>query len=166
MTPRIWAALGVAATVLALAGCGTAKSLGGPARENPNHPPDDVAAMVACFRAHGMPNWPDPNYDPRDGRWHLDGPPIKPETRQACASVIPHATPASPLPSAQFHDLLKYAQCIRANGVPGWPDPTVDGTFVTDINPKTDAGFQAAQPACEKYLASSGGGLSVRPSDG
>lgn len=76
-----------------------------------------------------MPDWPDPNYDPRDGRWHLDGPPLKDETRQACAAVIPHATPPSPVPSAQFQDLLRYAQCLRSHGVSGWPDPTVDGVF-------------------------------------
>ncbi len=151
--------------LLALAGCSHG-SPGAQPRQNPNSVAPDVAAMVACFRAHGMPDWPDPNYDPRDGRWHLDGPPLKPETRQACASVIPHATPASPVPSAQFHDLLRYAQCIRAHGVPGWPDPTVDGAFVTTIDPKTDAGFQAAQPSCESYLASSGGRLTVRPADG
>jgi hypothetical protein len=165
MTPRI----GTVATLLvalALTGCGTSSPLRGPQREDPNAAPADIMNMVACFRAHGMPNWPDPNYDPRDGRWHLDGPPLKAETRQACASVLPHATPASPVPSAQFHDLLQYAQCMRANGVPDWPDPNIDGVFVTNRNPKTDPAVQAAEPSCGKYLASSGGGLQLRPSDG
>jgi hypothetical protein len=118
---RLLAALAMALT---LAGCGSSTTSGGPQRENPNTPSADVARMVECFRAHGMPNWPDPNYDPRDGRWHLDGPPLKDETRQACTAVIPHATPPSPVPSAQFHDLLQYARCLRSHGVPGWPDPT------------------------------------------
>ncbi len=160
--------LGIAATLLvalALTGCGGTGSVG-PQRENPNAAPDDITRMVACFRAHGMPDWPDPNYDPRDGRWHLDGPPLKTETRQACASVMPHATPPSPVPSARFHDLLQYAQCMRAHGVPNWPDPNIDGAFATNINPKTDPAVQAASPSCEKYLASSGGGLQLRPTDG
>jgi hypothetical protein len=158
--------LATVAAALILAGCGTSTATGAPRAENPNSPSADIAQMVACFRAHGMPNWPDPNYDPRDGRWHLDGPPLKDETRRACAAVIPHATPPSPVPSAQFHDLLRYAQCLRAHGVPSWPDPTVDGVFATDLNPKTDPAVQAARPECEKYLASSGGQLQIRPANG
>jgi hypothetical protein len=158
--------LAVLAAALTLTGCGVANPLARPHRENPDSPPADIAQMVACFRAHGMPNWPDSAYDPRDGRWHLDGPPLKDETRQACAAVIPHATPPSPVPSAQFQDLLRYAQCLRAHGVPDWPDPTVDGAFVTDLSPKTDPGIQAAGPACERYLASSGGHLQIRPAHG
>jgi hypothetical protein len=165
---RRFAAALAATVVVALAGCGSHRSgaSGAQSRENPNAAPADITSMVACFRAHGMPDWPDPNYDPRDGRWHLDGPPLKAGTRQACASVLPHVTPASPVPSAQFHDLLQYAQCMRANGVPGWPDPTVDGVFVTNLDPKTDPAVQAAEPACQKYLASSGGGIQLRPVDG
>src|SRR5579859_1401955 len=87
--PRLWCMrrqvpIWTAAVALALAGCSHGTP-GARPRENPNSVSPDVAAMVACFRAHGMPDWPDPNYDPRDGRWHLDGPPLKPETRQACA---------------------------------------------------------------------------------
>jgi hypothetical protein len=158
-----------ATAILALAGCsagGTSSGSAGAHGGNPNSPDADLMQMVQCFRAHGMPEWPDPNYDPRDGRWHLDGPPLKADTRQACAAVMPHATPASPVPSAQFHDLLRYAQCLRAHGVPNWPDPTVDGVFTTDINPKTDPAVQAAEPECEKYLASSGGGYQIPPPNG
>jgi hypothetical protein len=169
MTVSRTAAALAATVLLALAGCsggGASSGAGNAHAANPNSPDADLMRMVQCFRAHGMPEWPDPNYDPRDGRWHLDGPPLKADTRQACAAVMPHATPASPLPSAQFHDLLRYAQCLRAHGVPNWPDPTVDGVFATNINPKTDPAVQAAEPACGKYLASSGGGYQIRPADG
>jgi hypothetical protein len=161
----------VAATVVAvaavlLAGCGgTGPGTGsGSGRQDPNAAPDDLTREIACFRAHGLPNFPDPVYDPNDGRWHLAGnrPALTTEVRQACAAVLPQATPASPVPTAQFRDLLDYAKCMRANGVPSWPDPGVDGVFVTTINPKADPDVAAAAPACEKYLASSGGNLSIR----
>jgi hypothetical protein len=155
----------VAMTLTLLAAC-SAGPLAGPARQDPNRAPDDITAMVACFRAHGMPEWPDPNYDPRDGRWHLDGPPIKAETRQACASVMPQAAPPQPIPSERFHDLLQYAQCMRANGVTQWPDPGVDGVFVTNLDPKQDPAFAAVGDACDKYLASSGGHIDMRHADG
>jgi hypothetical protein len=29
----------------------------------------------------------------------------------------------------QMRKLLRYAECMRANGVPEWPDPTADGEF-------------------------------------
>ncbi len=157
-----------AAAVLALAGCG-ARGPAGPAaatRQDPNAAPADITNMVSCFRAHGMPEWPDPTYDPRDGRWHLDGPPLKAATRQACAAVMPRATLASPAPTALFNDLMQYARCMRAHGVPDWPDPTVDGAFITSLDVKADPAVQAAAQPCEKYLASSGGRLEVRPSDG
>ena len=158
-------AAGVAAVALTLMTACTDGSPLVPQRQDPNQLPEDITAMVACFRAHGMPDWPDPNYDPRDGRWHLDGPPIKAETRQACASVMPQAVPAEPIPSARFHDLLQYAQCVRANGIPQWPDPGVDGVYVTNLDPKHDPAFAAVGDACDEYLASSGGHIDIRHAD-
>lgn len=171
MTRRFRAAalLLAAATAAVVAGCSTVRPAGSAGRrEDPNKPDATLVQMIQCFRAHGLPNFPDPVFDPNDGRWHLpnERPDITADVRQACASVMPHVTPASPIPSAQLHDLLQYAQCLRAHGVPAWPDPTVDGTFVTDIDIKHDAAMQAASPACEKHLASSGGRLSIRSPNG
>src|SRR5262245_66440446 len=88
------AALALAAavsTVLFATGCSGATP-GGPRRENPNVPDATLVQMISCFRAHGLPNFPDPVYDPNDGRWHLpnERPDITPDVRQACASVMPH----------------------------------------------------------------------------
>jgi hypothetical protein len=156
-------AAAVAALVCACSGGTPTRSDAG-RREDPNSPDATIVQMIACFRQHGLPNFPDPVFDPNDGRWHLpnERTEITAEVRQACSAVMPHVTPASPVPSAQLHDLLQYAQCIRTHGVPAWPDPTVDGVFVTDIDPKRDTTLQAAQPACEKYLGSSGGSLTIR----
>jgi hypothetical protein len=138
------------------------------AREDPNAAPADLSQMIGCFRAHGLPGFPDPAYDPSDGRWHFanDSPPLTAQVRQACAAVMPPATPASPIPTAQLRDLLQYATCVRAHGLPDWPDPAVDGVFHTSIDPKTDPGARAAMDACERYLASSGGKLSLGQPNG
>jgi hypothetical protein len=137
-------------------------------RDNPNAAPDDLTAMIACFRAHGLPNFPDPAFDPRDGRWHFanNSPALTSAVRQACASVMPQATPASPIPTSQLNDLLNFAKCVRAHGMPDWPDPAVDGVFHTSIDPKTDPGVSTAMDPCDQYLASSGGKLNLGQPNG
>ncbi|HEY2670350.1 MAG TPA: hypothetical protein VGJ07_08230 [Rugosimonospora sp.] len=132
--------------------------------------PDDIMRVINCYRAHGLPNYPDPTYDPGDGRWHYpnERPALTGQVRQACASVMPQATPASPIPSGQLADLLKFASCVRAHGAPDWPDPGVDGVFRSDsvLDVKGDPGTRSAVAACDQYLASSGGNISVGQPNG
>jgi hypothetical protein len=77
-------------------------------RQDPNVQPDDTMRMISCFRSHGLPDYPDPVYDRADGRWHTadNAPALSAQIRQACASVMPQSTPASPIPTAQLKDLL------------------------------------------------------------
>src|ERR1700752_4251320 len=54
-------------------------------------PDDETMAIVTCYRAHGDPSFPDPVYDPGDGRWHFA---ISPRTapygtRQAWQQLFP-----------------------------------------------------------------------------
>jgi hypothetical protein len=51
--------------------------------------------------------------------------------------------------AARQSQALKYARCMRANGVPSFPDPDANGRF-GGIQRKLagDPGFQAAQQAC------------------
>lgn len=74
---RTWfaaAAVAVSITLgLALNACG---STGHPAGGSAAHTQSDsgrsaIEAVVACYRAHGDPGFPDPVYDPSDGRWHF-----------------------------------------------------------------------------------------------
>lgn len=55
--------------------------------------------------------------------------------------------------SADSDPALKYAQCMRENGVPNFPDP-VDGRIMvtpeSGLDPNSPA-FQAAQEACQDY---------------
>lgn len=100
-------------------------------REDPNSPDATLVAMIECFRANCLPNFRDAVYDPGDGRWHLpnERPDITIEVQQACASVMPQRQPPSPIPSAQLHDLLDFAKCMRTHGMPNFPDPGIDGVF-------------------------------------
>jgi hypothetical protein len=146
------------AAAAALAGCGSG---GGPATAPAGSAsPDDVTmAIVTCYRAHGDPSFPDPVYDPGDGRWHFAVSPgsAPASTQRACQHLFPSNNASPPVPQAQFQQLVRYAECLRQHGVPNWPDPDPDGSFPLppSINPK-DAANQAAGTACQRYLPSSG----------
>jgi hypothetical protein len=68
------------------------------------------------------------------------------------------ASSGSPSSQTQLQqDSLKYSQCMRANGVPNFPDPSAGGGFLfqpgAGIDPSSPA-FQAAQAKCRKLLPS------------
>ena len=149
-----------AAALLAsvLAGCSAAGGTTSAATSS-RTPDDSTMAIVTCYRAHGDPSFPDPVYDPGDGRWHFAiSPGSAPlSTQQACQHLFPSSNASPPVPQAQFQQLVRYAECIRQHGVPNWPDPDPDGSFPLPptLNPKSPAG-QAAGTACTRYLPSSG----------
>lgn len=62
---------------------------------------------------------------------------------------------------------IKFADCMRAHGVPNFPDPGSQGavqiTPSSGINPRSPA-FQSAQSACSKLLPGGGPGLHRPPS--
>ncbi len=67
---------------------------------------------------------------------------------------------------------LKYSQCMRANGVPTFPDPSAGGGFEfqagSGIDPSSPA-FEAAQAKCRKLMPGGGPpatGTSTHPAPG
>ena len=84
-------------------------------------------------------------------------------TSTTAATVAAAATPASATTSASHTRTsrsadygsgpLAFSKCMRANGVPNFPDPSAGGGFhVTGVDPRSPA-FEAAQTACRKYMA-------------
>ena len=63
----------------------------------------------------------------------------------ACAQANTSPTPMDPLEAGRL-----YAQCMRDNGVPDFPDPGPDGRFVLDHDKfnHDDPKFQAAMEKC------------------
>lgn len=139
---------------------GTSTSQAGQGPRNADY--DQTEAITTCYRQHGDPGFPDPVYDPSDGNWHFAiSPGTAPEsTRRACQHLFPATSPSPPVSRAEFQQLLRYAQCMRQHGVPGWPDPNPAGDFALppDLQVKTPAA-EAAGTACQRYVPS--GGLSV-----
>jgi hypothetical protein len=140
-------AIGSAALVLLAACSGSPSSpgSGSPAASGSTTSPSAVA-YSACIRAHGVPNFPDP-----DGGGNL--PKADPHqlgvssaqlqaAEQTCRHLLPNAGSAINAGSVQQcmesddcpqnivqHTLAEerlFAQCMRSHGVPNWPDPSID----------------------------------------
>jgi hypothetical protein len=94
--------------------------------------PSAEAAFVRfsmCMRADGVPNFPDPT---GGGGIHISASsginPASPAfkaARSKCGHLLPGGGPPTGPPSAQAKlAMLKISECMRANGVTGFPDPT------------------------------------------
>jgi hypothetical protein len=74
----------------------------------------------------------------------------------ACSGGSPGGSPAAG--DTAYHKALAFAQCMRAHGEPGYPDPDSQGNFL--INGKKDhlngALMQSAQKACQHLIPDSG----------
>ena len=77
-------------------------------------------------------------------------------TTTTAAATTTGAGSAAPSSQAQVEeDALKYSQCMRANGVPNFPDPSSGGGFQfasgSGIDPSSPA-YQSARAKCQKLL--------------
>jgi hypothetical protein len=90
--------------------------------------------FVRCARANGMPNMPDLRLD-SNGRVSIpEGTPDPPKSVERACRSIWERLPASARgdeerPPADMQALLRYARCMRDNGMPDFPDPSADGSF-------------------------------------
>jgi hypothetical protein len=131
-------AIGLAAAAIALAGCGN--SAGSRAGSSP---PDQtgtasisqlVTELGQCIHSHGSPAFPDPYIDASGSvAFPPNAPDLPPAAQAACQHIIsqlPQAgSSAAPVSQAAYHKWLQFAECMRAHGLPAWPDPRPDGTF-------------------------------------
>ena len=122
-----------------------------------------AVAYSRCMRTHGVPDFPDPA-----GPAQL--PKVTPQqvgvssnrfqaAQRACAPLLQPAQAQQP---QIMTGLLNFARCMRAHGLPNWPDPTIDrnGQPVFDIS-----GIDPASPrvsrtadACTHLLVQSATG--------
>jgi len=122
-----------------------------------------AAAYARCMRAHGAPNWPDPDSDGHfvktlANRADFSAPA---SAYRACRHLLPHGGLITAAEQQKIIPLmLKFTACMRAHGIPDFPDPVVNATGVTsritpgskgDLDPSSPR-FHAAQQACRKYM--------------
>jgi hypothetical protein len=166
-----------ALAAVALAACGsshtqTVPSLGGAGTQQSASPGSLAAARaaVACARKHGMPGVPDPVLG-ANGQATLPGgaPNPTPEVRSACAAQIRTAeASSSTLPNLSPSDMqavLRWGACIRAHGLPRWPDPNAQGVFhVKSADAGTLVTSKRAESACRSLRGYSSAREDITPS--
>ena len=88
-------------------------------------------AYSRCMRAHGVLKFPDPNSSgaiPKVGLQQLG---VSSTAFQAAQKACRHLLPNSGQSSQAWDQmalsaLWKFARCVRAHGVPNWPDPLAE----------------------------------------
>lgn len=112
-----------------------------------------MLAYAKCMISHGIKNFPEPNGQGQlqltQGQMPDINSPQFQAAMQACKALNPASVALSPAEQAQHQAaLVQYAKCMRAHGVPNFPDPGSNGTFdVGGINPDSSQ-IQQADRAC------------------
>jgi hypothetical protein len=117
-------------------------------------------AYSQCMRAHGEPGFPDPTSNGGiliDGRKdHLNGA-LMGSANRACQHLLPRSAPLTAAqPRQVMNQALAFVACMRAHGLPAFPDPDVNSQGVglrmpAGVGPNSPV-LQAAQQACRKHL--------------
>ena len=176
--PRRAGLLAAALACLALvaAACSSPASPGtgaGPAGGSNEH---SALAFSRCMRAHGITGFPDPDSQgnfalPKSGpgtKFDPKSPQFK-AANNACKSLMPGGSMDPAQQAAARALALKYAECMRAHGIPDFPDPDSQGNFDFAVPKGSSSGldphnprFQTANKACQRgnggSFNTSGGG--------
>jgi hypothetical protein len=153
---RLGAAAVLACIAIAAAGCGGAHRTGATQSAPPQNPAAAWHQVVLCARANGMPGLQDPRIDASGKAIFPNGLNVPAQTRRACQSLfdrlVPNAQNQAPT-TAQLSALLQFARCMRSHGIPDWPDPRPDGTFIPDarISHSLKSAFRSQLMTCDHF---------------
>jgi hypothetical protein len=118
--------------------------------------------FAQCMRDNGVPNFKDPKVD-ENGGIGIDAPdgadPAKIDAAmQKCRQYLPGGGQPQKADPQVTEQLRKYAQCMRDNGFPTFPDPNADGGLAIDPSklgitgkPEDDPKYRAADQKCQQY---------------
>jgi len=167
---RTAAAIIAALALLAAACGGSPAGSGGSATAGGAAKSPSAVAYSACMRSHGVPNYPDPDSGGQlpkgDAQQFGVSDPQYQAAQQACEPVLPTGGPIqqqehqcmqdSDCPPSLVQQMmtadLKLARCMRAHGVPNFPDPTNGGASGPIFN-ITKAGISDAASHTERFIA-------------
>ncbi len=144
-------------------------SSGGGNNTATNH--EKAVKFAECMRHNGVSAFPDL---PASGELTIDGiangSSLNTSTLafkqaiSACKDLEPAGFMGQKATPQQTDARLKFAQCVRKNGVPDFPDPNPNGPLI-DTNripslagkdPRSDPGLNAAMHKCSDFAAAAG----------
>jgi hypothetical protein len=158
MRRRRWplTALALIAIVVLVSACGSSAPSGSNGASNtaanPNH--EKAVKFAECIRSNGVSEFPDPNasgqfvygikagssLDPSSAAWQM--------AIAVCRNLEPSDFMPTTFSTKQIEARDKFAQCVRNNGVPDFPDPTTHGPLVDVTNGSSNPELQAALHKC------------------
>ncbi|MFW6690811.1 hypothetical protein [Streptomyces sp. MAR4 CNX-425] len=153
-----------------LAGCSGdsgADSADGGTSASPGGMFDQAVAYAQCMRDNGVPGFKDPVQDTGGVMFQQDQGAIDPDSaefkaaEEACRDKQPQRqggpNGGEPLDSEK---VAAWAECIRQNGMPDFPDPEIEGnSMVVEMGAVDPEKFEPARQACQdKYP---GGGMRI-----
>ncbi len=158
-------ALAFASCAVVLAGCGGSGS--NPSASTGRYgPANSPASLSRCMRANRVSGFPDPIAVPGGGEGlplmvtsddsliaegHTFAGPAVRSAERVCAAYLPPAGgPPPKVRAQQLRQELAFARCMRAHGVPNFPDPSSSGAQAgppAGIDPQSPA-FQTAARVC------------------
>ena len=122
---------------------------------------DKAVKFAECIRAHGVSDFPDPNEKNQFEYGVSVTPAVWERATTACKDLQPPGTLSGKRTPKQQSASLRFAQCMRDNGVKDFPDPTKDGPLIDTTRIPSAAGrgarsipgFQASMEKCRDALA-------------
>ena len=125
---------------------------------------DKAVKFAECIRAHGVSDFPDPNAK-NDFQYGVSvSPAVWKQATTACKDLQPPGTLSGKRTPKQQSASLRFAQCIRENGVKDFPDP-VNGEPVVNTykipssnRPGGMTILNAAMQKCRNVLGEAAGG--------
>ncbi len=180
MSKRLWPLAAVATVALISAGCSngsaengntatasstdTASSTSRSGADKKLSARDKAVKFAECIRAHGVSDFPDPNAR-NDFEYGVSvTPAVWKQATTACKDLQPPGTLSSKRTPKQQSASLRFAQCIRDNGVKDFPDP-VNGEPLVDTykipssnKPGGMTILNAAMKKCHNALGEAVGG--------
>jgi hypothetical protein len=106
-------------------------------------------AFARCVRAHGVPDYPDPDsngQEPADAKQIVRGNPQFPTASRACDHLVPGGQQQTQAPTAlDQQSAVRFAACMRTHGEPNFPDATTNSSGQLTFDPHA-AGIDPHSP--------------------
>lgn len=125
---------------------------------------DKAVKFAECIREHGVPDFPDPNAKGEFVFGINVRPAVWKRAVDACKDLQPPGTLSGKRRPEQQSEALKFAQCMRENGVRDFPDPA-NGEPLVDTNRIPSSAenggmtiLNAAMQTCRSLLAKAAAG--------
>jgi hypothetical protein len=153
----------VVALALLVSSCGGSASSAGSggstnlaASTNTPSTSERALTFASCMRAHGVPNFADPDNSGQFNKVALARLAASnsefPLAQSACRHLLP--SPSATQQRQTAAQALQFSRCVRAHGVTNFPDPDSTGRIPDPASVGIDQGspqFEAANQACGTY---------------